>query len=107
MNGKLFIISKMDYKNKAFDINITSNYFSLVMYVDEDKTFDYQLKNKDEFITCMDEIKNNYKKLNENVYKNDKKYLILLVILQILMNIFSLISSVAWSKVIETVKTIF
>lgn len=55
MKGELVLVDEILFDNQEFELNYGAYDFSLVVYVDGEKTLEKQLKNKDKFKKCMEE----------------------------------------------------
>ena len=56
MKGELVLVDCIYYEEPEFQIKASKQDFSLEIYVDEEKTLEKQLKNKNEFNRCMHDL---------------------------------------------------
>ena len=59
MKGELILIDEIDYDTCEFEVGLSVHDFSLSIYVNDEKTLEKQLNNKDAFNYCI----NNYKEM--------------------------------------------
>jgi len=58
MKGELVLVDILGYENDEFSICPSVHDFSLSIYIDEEKSLEKQLKNKQSFDECMESIRN-------------------------------------------------